>query len=63
MNNRVSGTPVSSYFRKTPTERFPHNDDGSKISGMELNQCVHSNHEKKGIQDRYEIQEKNIHVI
>ena len=40
MNDRVSGTPVSSYFTKTPTERFPHNDNGSKVSGMELNQYV-----------------------
>ena len=24
MNDRVSGTPVSSYFRKTPTERLVH---------------------------------------
>ena len=30
----------SSYFRKTSTERLPHIDDGSKVSGMELNQYV-----------------------
>ena len=40
MNDKVSGTPVSSYFRKTPTERLPHNDKGSKMSGMELIEYV-----------------------